>query len=69
MKLPGKFVEDGLKLAEGCRLFGLSFDELTRDELIAAAAHGWDYARKVREQAMSSSQMMREIYDMRGARQ
>jgi len=47
--LPDDFVISGLELAKGYRLFGIRFDDMTRDELIAAAAHGWNEDRKQRE--------------------
>lgn len=49
MSLPKSFVERGLELAKGSKLFDTYFDEMTRDELIAAAAHGWNEERKQRE--------------------
>ena len=47
--LPDDFVEKGLELAKGSMLFGVNFDDMTRNELIAAAAHGWNEERKQRE--------------------
>lgn len=44
--LPASFVESGLELAEGSTLFGIKFHDMTRIELIAAAAHGWNEERK-----------------------
>lgn len=54
-ELPQSFVRRGLELAEGSSLFGKPFVEMTRDELIAAAAQGWSAERKCREAAMASS--------------
>ncbi len=47
--LPRAFVEHGLKLAKGAMLFGKEFNDMTRDELIAAAAQGWLAEREQRE--------------------
>lgn len=48
--LPNDFVEKGLELAKGLTLFGMRFEQLSRDELIAAAAHGWEaFHEKLRE--------------------
>lgn len=53
--LPESFVAEGLKLAEGARLFGKRFSDMTHDELIAAAAQGWNAERKAREQYAETS--------------
>jgi hypothetical protein len=53
--LPESFVTEGLKLAEGARLFGKRFFDMTHDELIAAAAQGWNAERKARQQNAESS--------------
>lgn len=45
-RLPDPFIRDGLRLAEGATLFGILLSDLSRDELIAAAAKGWDAFRK-----------------------
>lgn len=42
-------MEHGLKLAKGAMLFGKEFNDMTRDELIAAAAQGWLAEREQRE--------------------
>ena len=48
--LPESFLKRGLELADGARLFGKSFADMTRDELIAAAAQGWMGERKARDE-------------------
>ena len=40
-KLPEKWVSEGLVLADGASLFGALLTDLSRDELLAAVAHGW----------------------------
>lgn len=47
--LPESFVKRGRELAAGARLFGKLISEMTRDELIAAAAQGWADERDARE--------------------
>jgi len=39
--LPTTFIEDGFLIAEQAKIFGVSFLDLTREEAIAVAAHGW----------------------------
>lgn len=48
--IPPAFVDKGLKLAKDARLFGVSFFDMTHDELIAAAAQGWNAERLAREE-------------------
>ena len=60
--LPPDFVESGLELAKGARLFGKSFDDMTREELIAAAAHGWDEGRRHRESRYEESKALAALY-------
>lgn len=55
MNLPDDFVKTGLKLAHGLLLFGKPLDEMTREELIAAAAQGWNAERKQRENQYTES--------------
>lgn len=50
MALPQKYVEDGLKLSEGMRLFGEPVTTLTRDELVACVAQFADALRERNEQ-------------------
>lgn len=46
-KLPDGWVKDGLALARGAHVFGVPFEEMSRDDLIAAAAHGWNEQRNL----------------------
>lgn len=39
--LPVGFVAEGLTLANTGRLYGKTFHEMTREELLASAANGW----------------------------
>ena len=41
MKLPKDFVDEGLRISKESTIMGVAFSDLSRDELIAAAAHGW----------------------------
>ena len=47
-KLPPGYVRAYRHKAEGCTLFGVPLEELSRDELLAACVHGWEeYTRSV----------------------
>ena len=61
-RLPDGFVSEGLRIAETCNLFGIPLAELSRDELLAAAAQGWQAYNRSLEQSIKNSQMMRELY-------
>ena len=39
--------ERGLELAKGAQLYGQALEEMTRDELLAAAALGWNQYREL----------------------
>lgn len=41
MRLPETFVQRGIELASRTTLFSVKFDDMSRDELMAAAANGW----------------------------
>lgn len=41
MALPEHFLKDGLELAKGATIFGVPFEALSKDELLATAANGW----------------------------
>ena len=40
-KLPKKFLEEGLNMAKEAMIFGIPFEDLTKEELMAVAAQGW----------------------------
>jgi hypothetical protein len=63
--LPQSFVKRGLQLAEGALLFGKSFSDMTRDELIAAAAQGWNAERQQREKQYAESKERADWYVQR----
>lgn len=65
MPLPQKFVDEGLALAKGAKLFGFDLESLTRDELLAACAQGWKAEQRARDLGMSQLKFMT---DVRGAR-
>jgi len=48
--LPKSFIDEGLKLSEGATVFGVKFAEMSREELIAVAAHGWTEEAKMRKE-------------------
>lgn len=54
MPLPEGFVEKGLELAKGATLYGEFLEEMTREELLAAAAHGWRAAREVESRRLDT---------------
>ena len=53
--LPELFVARGLELANGMLLFGKLFCDMTRDELIAAAAQGWNAEHIAREEVYATA--------------
>lgn len=59
--LPADFVAAGLALARGASLFGKRLEDMERDELIAAAAMGWDAERRAREEG---TQRVRRIIEI-----
>lgn len=55
MAIPKIFVEENLKKAKGCALFGVLITDMTRDELIACCIAGWkgqEHQRKEHERAL-----------------
>lgn len=59
--LPESFINEGLKLAEGATIMGKKFSDMTRDELIAAAAHGWTAEANARKEGMRSIKFMSDL--------
>lgn len=59
--IPESFVKEGLSIAHEMTLFGRPFEELTREELIAAAAQGWAAERRARERDVSKAKLMSYI--------
>ena len=49
MRLPESFLREGLELAKGCTLFGIPLQDLTREELMAAAAKSFKSEQAARE--------------------
>jgi hypothetical protein len=47
--IPEQFLREGMILGEGTRIFGVELSELSREELIAVAAQGWNAERKLRD--------------------
>ena len=41
MSLPVSFVQKGIELSKRTTLYGVKFNDMSRDELMAAAANGW----------------------------
>lgn len=66
MSLPQKFVNEGLVLAKGAKLFGQDLESLTREELLAACAQGWKAERNAREDARKEFAFMASL-SLRGA--
>lgn len=60
-KLPADFVAEGLRLAKGGSLYGVPFEDLSRDELIAAAAMGWKAHNDQLRQSIDSFSFMSEL--------
>lgn len=63
--LPEEFVKRGLELAAGALLFSKPFDEMTRDELIASAAQGWNAEREQRARHYAESKERADWYMQR----
>jgi hypothetical protein len=61
MGLPSEFVINGLVLADQGTLFGVRFCDMTRDELIAAAANGWKSHHAALEESIRRSQFQSEL--------
>jgi hypothetical protein len=51
-RLPAKFLEDGLALAQGANFMGVPFEDFTKEELIAIAAKGWHLMDKTRTERL-----------------
>jgi len=48
MGIPEQTIKQGVALAEGATVYGVEFTDMSRDELIAIAAIGWDaYTREM----------------------
>lgn len=63
--LPEEFVKRGLEMARGSLLFGKPFADMTRDELIAAAAQGWSAERYQREKQYAEPKECADLYAQR----
>ena len=59
--LPESFVNDGLKLANEATIMGKKFSDMTRDELVAVAVHGWIAEAKAREEGARSVRVMANL--------
>ena len=65
MKLSKEILDRGLKLAENARYMGIPLSEMTRDELLAIAAEGWDmYSRKL-EESKSSIRLLNDLHKIK----
>lgn len=60
-KLPLDFVARGLELAETANLFGVPLVDLSRDELLAAAAQGWAAYNKNLQDSIRGRELLREM--------
>ena len=56
--LPESFMKSGTELAKDARIFGIRFDELSRDELMAVAAMGWKKESDTREEAENRTKLL-----------
>ncbi len=54
--IPKDFVEENLKKAKGSLFYGVSFADMTRDELIACAVAGWE--EQVRQRTEHKRQLV-----------
>lgn len=62
MKLPEFFVAEGAEMAEGCAIFGVLLQDMTREELLAVAAQGWNAYTKSMEQATKDMRMLHDLH-------
>lgn len=46
MKLPNDYMEEGLQMAENWKVLGVPLTELSREELLASAAHALEEKAK-----------------------
>ena len=58
-RLPDQFMKRGTELADTCLLFGEKLTDLSREELIAAAAQGWRAYSDLLEQNSRHAETMR----------
>lgn len=64
--LPEEFVTEGLKIAKNSTLFGISFFDLSKKELIAAAVLGWNAYTDLLEDNIRTHAFMRELRELKG---
>ena len=50
MPLPKHFVKTNLKKVKGAHIFGVPFEQLSRDELLAVAVAGWAAESNIRKE-------------------
>lgn len=60
-RLPDSFVAEGLELAKGSCIFAVPFGELSREELLAVAAKGWEAESRAREEGAKRLAFMGEL--------
>tara|TARA_R110000850_G_scaffold234203_1_gene359189 strand:+ start:621 stop:815 length:195 start_codon:yes stop_codon:yes gene_type:complete len=53
MTIPQSFIETNLARAKGAMIFGVSLEDLTREELMACVAAGWSDREDVMKEAQS----------------
>ncbi len=61
VKVPDKIMTRGGQLAKEIRVFGHRLDELTKDQLIAVAAFGWNSARQIHEQHLKTRKALVDL--------
>jgi len=60
--IPKRFIESGTELANGASLYGVMFEDMTREELIAAAAHGWNEQRKAQKEFAETAKARAHLF-------
>ena len=67
-RLPLQLIERGLALADGCTFRGVPLADLSRDELMAVVAIGFDAQRRTSEEAMRQASFMSDICRAKSSR-
>jgi hypothetical protein len=60
---PRDFIQQGMEIAHGATIYGVPFDELTREEAIALCARGWKEVTRLQGEIsrVRSEGMLRDI--------
>jgi hypothetical protein len=65
VNLPADFVNEGLELAATLSVLGVPVETLSRDELLAVAAHGWASYHRSIDDGRRSLELMSSLLRIR----